>query len=346
MPRPSRRRPAPGQVYIAVVAAVCVVGLVLFAVLHGGGRHEPPDGSSTIGSRTSTGTSDPGPVNERSSLTVPGSTTFAVGNFRAEAGSTYLVRFDLSTLKSATDPGAAMYLGTSFRCGPDEEGRGGESRGGTQNLLPGEPVTFTNHVLVRATHDQVITCSVSVSSPFEGIDSVGSHIPLEANWQAEAVDGTAVETAAQARLPRTVAVGRTEYAFAEWFPAADLSGQELRVTSSLHLTTCTGVNGSQEDGHTWCSANDLDTAGSSFNAELRIDVVDERGRACESVETSSVRERLSLERHHRLLAMEVAARVPEDLCGDRVRVGVCLTDAGPAPLVVHASNSSLITTVD
>src|SRR5699024_1502677 len=115
----------------------------------------------------------PEPGEARSSLTVPGSTTFAVGSFRAEAGSAYLVRFDLGTLKSAADPGAAMYRGVSFRCGPEEEGRGRESRGGTQNLLLGEPVTLTNHVLVRATQDQVITCSVSVSCPFEDIDSVG-----------------------------------------------------------------------------------------------------------------------------------------------------------------------------
>lgn len=353
MRRTLHRRLVSARGLVAVVAAVCVVGLVLVVVVLRGGQHEPPDGAPTTGQETSPSPesqdpapTEPDPVEARSSLTVPGSTTFAVGSFRAEAGSTYLIRFDLSTLKSAAGPGAAMYLGASFRCGPEEEGRGGESRGGTQNLLPGEPVTLTNHVLIRATQDQVITCSVSVSCPFEDIDSVGARIPLAATWQAEAVVGTAVETEAQARLPRTVGAGGSEYAFTQWFPAEEVSGSELRVRSSLHLTTCTGVNGSQEAGRTWCSAEDVDVAGSRFGAELRVDVVDEQGRACESIKVSTVHEDLSLERHHRLLAMQTVAKVPRELCGDRVRVGVRVTDSGPAPLVMHASNSSLITTVE
>lgn len=238
-----------------------------------------------------------------------------------------------------------MYVGVSFRCGPEGEELGTQSRGGTQNILPGERVTLENRILLTPPRDGVISCEVSASTPYDDIPSVGTRLPLIAQWEATRVDGSAKEAVPGARLPTVIAPGARQYAFTQWLPADEVVGRRIDLLSSLHLTTCTGVNGSNEDGTTWCAPGTIDVAGSRYQAEARLDVVDADGRACQSLGNSQHGEPLTRARHHRLLPLEAGWEIPAELCGDRVRATVVVENDGPAPLVVHRSNSSMITLI-
>lgn len=132
--------------------------------------------------------------------------------------------------------------------------------------------------------------------------------------------------------------------FSEVVPLSELAEGHLHMNASLNLTTCTGVGGSREDGRTWCGEDDIDTRASTFEVETRMDVIGANGAVCGAIDSS--RESMHLERfrHHQLLHVERYAEVPEELCGDRVRISLLVANTGPASLVVHRQNSSMITT--
>ena len=77
-----------------------------------------------------------------------------------------------------------------------------------------------------------------------------------------------------------------------------------------------------------------------------LDVLDEDGATCGTVNVEEERQTLSLERHHQLIAREATFALPQTLCGPTVRASVVVENRGPAPLVVHASNSSMLTLVE
>ena len=121
----------------------------------------------------------------------------------------------------------------------------------------------------------------------------------------------------------------------------------MRALTSLHLTTCTIVNGSREDGRAWCAKDELDEAGSTVNAEMRAELVDAGGAVCGDLGTAATGpDHIDLYRHHRLLSLELTEVLPESPCGETVRVTVNVHNHGPAPLVVHRSNSSLAVVSD
>ncbi|HEX7350866.1 hypothetical protein [Brachybacterium sp.] len=51
---------------------------------------------------------------------------------------------------------------------------------------------------------------------------------------------------------------------------------------------------------------------------------------------------IDLYRHHRVLSLELVEELPEDPCGQTVRMSASVHNEGPAPVVVHRSNSSLV----
>lgn len=103
------------------------------------------------------------------------------------------------------------------------------------------------------------------------------------------------------------------------------------------------MNGSHEDGRAWCSEKALDEKGSRVTLQARLELVDADGEVCERLEASRLpTDRIDLYRHHRLLALDLAAALPERACGGRARAIVSVRNDGPAPLVVHRTNSSLL----
>lgn len=334
---------AGGAALVALVLVITVIGL------RGEVRNDPasptPEAPQSTGSPTPTlppAAVPPVSVADDAPLMLPQELRAAHGDFYLEAGKAYLARAEVSTVKPADEPGLGMYLGVTFSCS-GEGGGASDWIGGTENLLPGEPVTYRNQLVLRPEQSQVVSCSVRANAPYDDVAAAGATIDLDIHWTVTEIDGAAASTPPEDRLPMTVASGDRSFAFTESFAAENLRPQRVEMLSSLHLTTCTVVNGSREAGRTWCAQDDLDEAGSEFDAELRVDVLDANGEVCETVGQELTAETLPLERHHQLLSLSAEFDLPEGLCGDTLRASVVVDNRGPASLVVHASNSSLIT---
>lgn len=279
---------------------------------------------------------------DTASLTVPEETRFAAGEFAVIAGATYLVTFALDTEKPEGSDGYAMYLGVTFSCAPQGDD-GGASVGGTQNLLTGEPTTYRNQLLLTPTADSIVSCTIKASAPYDDVASAGTSFEMTGQWKADRVDGLGFSAAADERLPMTIPSGDGQVAFAKTLPVEDLTHERLRVLTSLHVTACTVVNGSSEVGRTWCTEDALDEAGSTVSSEIRVEVLGANGTVCEVVGAETApEEHVDLYRHHQLLFQETSVQVPAAPCGQSVRVTVSVQNSGPAPLVVHQNNSSLV----
>lgn len=345
-----RRRPhriprwwlAGGAALAALLLVIAITGLR--GELGNDPAEPSPESSESMDSPTPTvppAFVPPVSVADDAPLMLPQELRAAHGDFYLEAGQAYLARVEVSTVKPVEQPGLGMYLGVTFSCA-GEDGLS-EWIGGTENLLPGEPVTFTNQMVLQVEQAQVVTCSVRANAPYDDVAAAGATIELDFRWSVTKTDGKATTTSSEQRLPMTVDTDARAFAFTESFAAEGLAAGRVEMLSSLHLTTCTVVNGSREEGQTWCTEDDLHEDGSEFDAELRVDVLDENGEICETLGRELTTETLSLERHHQLLPLSAEFDLPEDLCGDTVRTSVVVDNLGPAPLVVHASNSSFIT---
>lgn len=334
-----------------LIAGVALLVLVLAAVLltrgGDGGDTGPDSPSGSPAQSSSTPTLPPAPVPpvsvvDEASLTVPEELRAADGSFYLERGTTYLASFEVSTVKSPGEPGLAMYLGVTFSCA-GADGGVSEWIGGTENLLVDQPVTYRNQLLLEPQQSQVVSCSVRANAPYDDVAAAGATIDLDISWSVRAVDGDAVSTPSEQRLPMTIDPGEREFVFLETVPVDDAPDRQVQLLSSLHVTTCTVVNGSREAGRTWCGQDDLDERGSDFDVELRVDVLDESGERCGSVDVVTGKVHLPLERHHQLVSRDEVFEVSGALCGPMLRTAVVVDNRGPASLVIHESNSSLIT---
>ena len=145
-----------------------------------------------------------------------------------------------------------MYLGVTFSCSGEDTGASNWI-GGTENLLRGEPVTYANQMLLQPETAQVVNCSVRANAPYDHVAAAGATVDLDISWSVEKADRSAWSTPADQRLPMTVDTGGgREFAFTQLIDVEDGDIRQVEVLSSLHLTTCTVVNGSREDGRTWC----------------------------------------------------------------------------------------------
>lgn len=343
-PMPEEIVPTVGRRRLWVAGGAVLVVLTLVVAL--GLLQQGPEGDSVVTSSPSPTESlppqDPVEQSGTASMTVPEETRFAGGEFPARAGSTYLVTFELGSEKPEGSGGESMYLGVTLGCSP-EAGGPGASIGGTQNILTGEPSSYTNQFLFTAEVDGQVECSFKASAPYDDVASVDTTFDLVGTWRAEPVVGAAFEAPAAKRLPMTIPAGGQKAAFTHSIPLEDLIGDGLRVLTSLHVTTCTGINGSREGGRAWCSEGDLDEKGSTAAMETRIELLAPDGEVCDVIATQkSPAVHVSVYRHHYLMSQELEAHIPADPCSDAALVTVLADNGGPAPLVVHESNSSLV----
>lgn len=346
---PAMQDRAPQRPWIIAGAALLVLVLVLVLVSRWGSDDDNlphvPSGSEAQNSPSPTLPPAPVPpvsVVDEVSLTLPEELRAANGSFYLESGLSYLASFEVSTVKPKEEPGLAMYLGVTFSCAGDDGGTS-EWIGGTENLLVDEPVTYRNQLLLEPQNSEVVACSVRANAPYDDVAAAGATIDLEIAWSVKPVNGTAISTPVEDRLPMTVGAGDRETVLLGTIPVSDLPRRHLQLLSSLHVTTCTVVNGSREAGKTWCGEDDIDERGSDFDVELRVDVLDEAGDRCGSVGAAAEPVQLPLERHHQLISRDEVFDVSGTLCGPILRTGVVVDNRGPASLVVHGTNSSLVT---
>lgn len=339
--------------WLGGAAASLVVLLVVAIVGVRVGFLGEPSSSTDPGQSASETTAAPSPmlppapvtpysVIDEVPLTLPQELRAAHGSFFLEGGTSYVATFTVSTVKPPDEPGLGMYLGVTFSC-TGADGSGSEWIGGTENLLRGESATYRNQLLLTPETDEVVSCSVRANAPYDDVAAAGATVDLDIHWRVAEAEGQSVSTPPEGRLPMTVDRETRAFAFTEQIAVRDRGPQTVSMLSSLHLTTCTIVNGSREDGRTWCAKDDLDEKGSTFDAEVRVDVLDGKGEVCATLGKKAVTEMLPLERHHQLLPLTAEFTVPEKLCGSTLRASVVVENHGPASLVVHASNSSLIT---
>src|SRR5699024_39645 len=122
-------------------------------------------------------------------------------------------------------------------------------------------------------------CSIKASAPYDDVASDGTTFTIDATWRAASVDA-AVLAAVEDGLPRTVADGAEETVMTVDLPLDGSQGEEMQALATVHLTTCTIVNGSREDGRTWCSAGALDEQGSTVSAAAKAVLLDDDGTVC------------------------------------------------------------------
>ncbi|MFC0675721.1 hypothetical protein [Brachybacterium hainanense] len=344
MPQPDRPesrggRPSAGSVLLLV--ALLVIAAAAIRGADGEAGEESAGEATAAASLTPAHPVAPVSVIDRGTLTVPQETRIARGTFWARGGETYLVTMGLTSTKPADSAGRSMYLGVTLSCSPRSGGRG-ISIGGTQNLLTGAESGYRNQGLIRVPEDGAVDCSIKASAPYDDVASAGTTFGIDGTWGVEAVGDPSVQAPTDV-LPRTLPAGAEETVLVVDLPAGPGGAADVRALTSLHLTTCTGLGGSREAGRVWCSPDGVDPAGSTTGLLLRADLVGEDGAVCAALgEIGTPPEHIDLYRHHRLLSLELDALVPEEPCGARIRVGVEVQNRGPAPLVVHAANSSLV----
>lgn len=185
-----------------------------------------------------------------------------------------------------------------------------------------------------------------MNAPYDDVAAVGTTIDLTAHWWVAEIDGGAHQVMAEEHLPRTVTPGQAEVAIGQVIPSDELEAASLTVLSSLHVTTCTGINGSTENGRTWCATDDVNETGSSSDVTTKVDVIGADGSVCAPLAADAQSIDIDKWRHHQLIPLELAVDVPGSLCGDSLRVLVVIENRGPASLMVHESNTSLITVAD
>lgn len=278
-------------------------------------------------------------VDDDAPLTLPEEVRLAPGAFYLRGGETYVVSFDLTTVKPEDAPGIGMYLGVSFSCS-EQDGRGVGSIGGTENLQPGDPVSYINHIVIEPREDGVYTCGVLARAPYDHVAAKGTTVELDATWRVTETAGTVAEAESGQRLPMTVDPDGSAVAI-EQGTAAE-SDTDVTALATVHMTTCTGVNGSREQGRAWCSKPVIDERGNSATFRLLIDLVDEEGKVCDRLVDD--RQDVTIDKwiHHDMLSVESATRTPKSPCSTTARARVYLENDGPAGLVIHESNTSLI----
>ncbi|MGP5717793.1 hypothetical protein ACTXO9_18115 [Brachybacterium tyrofermentans] len=323
---------------LLVVAALMIGGLLVWDP--GEPKTDPDESTaSSEGEETSASTSD------SAELTVPETLRISESSIQVRAGSSYVLSFEVTTEKPEGSPGEAMYVGVSLGCtGPEEVSS--RSISGTQNLVRGEPTVLSSQVLLVAEETSNRTCRITVDSSYDGVAAEGTTIHVDAKWTARPVEGTALEVPAEDRLPHVFDADDRRPAFrhkVELPPGRE--SVSVEVLSTLHVTTCTVVNGSREGGEPMCVEAKTDEAGSAFDITLRADLLDADGKLCESRSLLADSTHVDRLTHHQLLSGRLVEQVPDDRCGDTVEFVMAVTNSGPAPLLVHGAGSSFIVVV-
>lgn len=346
MPAPTPDAPRRRLLAATLLGALLVLALVVILALvvlerRGGSAPEAPSPAPTTTEAPPPFPEPPVSTIDRATLTVPEEARIAEHTFWGLAGEAYLVTLDVVSEKPAESEGWAMYLGVLISCAP-EAGGAGDYRGGTQNLRTGERTAYRNQLLVTPSADGAITCDVKLSAPYDDVASTGTAFPVEASWRAEPVDGSAAEATTD-DLPRTLAPGAEDTVLTAAFDLTAEDDDAVRGLATLHLTACTVVNGSREEGRAWCREDALDEAGSTATLTARLELLDADGTVCEELAAESTEpDHIDLLRHHRMLSAYLEAILPAEPCGTTARLRVDLRNEGPAPLVVHRANSSAL----
>ena len=299
---------------VLIVAVILVMTVVVSRP--GPDRSEPdaPGPSATVPDVSE----EPLTFQESTSLSVPDTMRLPGGTFEAEGGSTYLVEFEATAEKPEGSPGSAMYFGASLACGgPD----GGTIRsvGGTQNVLSGERVTIRNQFLLDADRSGNYACRVSLSSPNDEAAAAGTTATIDSTWSVAPAGSEAVELPADERLPRLVQPGERAAVFRAEHETSDAWGDASELLSTVHVTSCTMVNGTTEDGRTWCPEDQVDPAGSAVELTYRLDVIDGNGEVCDSQILDLEGAQIEWLTHHLVLHGDAPIAHPSDACGSRLR---------------------------
>ncbi|WP_377803836.1 hypothetical protein [Brachybacterium sp. GCM10030268] len=223
-------------------------------------------------------------------------------------------------------------------------GDSGEARSisGTQNIIDGESSTLTNQFLLTAKKDGERKCNVLISSPNESAAAVGTTLDADVQWEETPVGQDAKAFSSDERLPMVVSNRARLAAFRGTLKVPKAGDETLKILSTLHFTTCTIVNGSREGGEPLCIPSETDEGGSSFDVDLRVDVLDSEGRVCESLDVFTESTHVDKKTHHQLLSFVKKNQLPAPLCGRTLEFVLAVSNSGPAPLVVHGSSSSFI----
>lgn len=322
----------------AIVVVLLLVGAAMLLNLPDGG--EPPSPISESTSETPSA-EDPLEIVESTTLTVPDTRRLESHKFEAEAGSTYLLRFEATTTKPPGSQGDAMYFGASLACGGPTDSTL-RSVGATQNVRTGEEVSLRNQFLLEIEEPGRHACRLLVFSPNAEVAAAGATAEVNTRWSATRVDAGAVEAPADEHLPHLVKTGEDADAFSQELNRDPTGASELRALGTVHVTTCTEVEGSSEDGRTWCPEDLVDQSGSDATITYRLEALGSDGEVCQSRDVNIAGAQVDRHSHHQIFHVDERVVLPQDLCGTSARLVVTVENGGPAPLLVHRASSTLV----
>ncbi|MGY5765402.1 hypothetical protein ACXET9_09380 [Brachybacterium sp. DNPG3] len=282
-------------------------------------------------------------VSDSATLTVPQDADTAEQSFDLAGGGNYVVTLDVSTVKPADSLGVNIFFGARVTCSDGTEG-GTYTAGGAENLLTGVPVRFSNQILLSPEEDATFTCSVYLNAPNDNGASKGTSFDIDVQWGVSQVEGYAFQVPASDRLPMVVATGSQALAFGKAVSIDSLTSNRVHIMTTLNVTTCSDEGGSTENGTTWCTEDGIDIQGSDFDVETRMDVLALDGTVCQTLGVNERTISLNTYRHHQTLSMETGLTIPDDLCGRQIRYATVIVNRGPAALLVHQANSSMVIT--
>lgn len=278
-------------------------------------------------------------VHKSVSLTVPETVEIAEENLSVIKGQKYLITYTVQTVKPEGTPGRAMYFGVSLGCsGPEDSSM--RSASGTQNLVTGEKVTVKNQFLLEAEETSVRPCRFILDSPSPDAAAAGTEISIQVSWKARPVGGRSFSIPSTERLPQVIDEDGRRPAFRQDFTL--LEEVELRLAGTLHVTTCTMVNGSREGGEALCKTSGLDERGSSLEIDVKAIILDPEGNSCSTIEVADVSTKVDRDTHHKMIALDATVALPEEPCGHVLEIVVGVRNHGPAPLAIHSAGSSFL----
>lgn len=323
----------------AVIVALMVVGVYFLR------PDPPPDPPETTSSPQ-----EPSIVesSRSSNLVVPGATQRAsVITFEAEKGETFPL-FSETEVQLETRPGGARsaFARIALNCS-DGTASNNDQVFGTENIHSKQPRTFhlSMTYTARSSGPQECTVSVDVPSYPTGHGSasleLASTIRSASSATPEASMGSQLD-----QQPIVIDPGETR-TISSPFTRVPQGAQSLLIGQSVHLTTCTIANGSQDlTSANLCTPDRINRGGSTVTLTSTLNELD-GGEVCRRHDITDETLSIDFDTHHALASFSSTDGSITASCGASTRLSTEIYNLGPAPLIVHRrSTVSVIAPVD
>lgn len=311
----------------AVIIVLVVTGLYFLRPDH---PPEPPEPTSSP--------QEPGIVesSHSSDLVVPGATKQAsVLTFDADKGETFPL-FSETEAVLDTSPGGARsaFAKITLRCSGGTESSSDEVFG-TENIHSRQPRTFHLSMTYTARTSGLQECAVIVDVPSYPTGHGAATLHLASTIRSTSAPTPNASMASQNdQQPIVIKPGETR-TISSPITRVPTEAQGVLAGQSVHLTTCTIENGSQDlTSANLCTPGSINRGGSTVTMTVTLDEVD-KGTVCRRHDIADETLPIDYDTHHALASFGSTDGSISMTCGTSARLSTKIYNLGPAPLIVH-----------